>query len=392
MSDANMLRGYSLKKSPLNIQNAKDYKGAERVLVDDEGNQENWWDQYQNPIRNDLSTVSGQAADWVPNKLQRSLKKDANEPGWASGVDDLARILLDNKSDIKFNKRLMTRDGAVYWVNARNARFPDAKPWKVKVTDVNKDGDTEVLILDGEGNVRYVNGWHLGKSKYKLQKAHQEWIESEYGNPSRVAELKRQGYIAPGQLSFQKFMYDMQEVNPDNPDGPLKVNEYLAKTGYKSRPLNPCNLFLKYVVKPHYDQALDYLAQQGSLSKERVKKVRAVASIIQLNATLYKYYVSSPAIGELRERGESDSSMQKKKKGMAVSLLSETCARKVQEIAQANEQDQRKKGIHESIERALVAAVEATQNYSTLEKQLPINPRKGGNSALNVDQWLQGFE
>ena len=133
MSDANMLRGYSLKKSPLNIQNAKDYKGAERVLVDDEGNQENWWDQYQNPIRNDLSTVSGQAADWVPNKLQRSLKKDANEPGWASGVDDLARILLDNKSDIKFNKRLMTRDCAVYGVNSRNARFPDAKPWKVKV-------------------------------------------------------------------------------------------------------------------------------------------------------------------------------------------------------------------------------------------------------------------
>ena len=48
-----------------------------------------------------------------PNKLQRSLKKDANEPGWASGVDDLARVLLDNKSDIKFNKRLMTKDGTL---------------------------------------------------------------------------------------------------------------------------------------------------------------------------------------------------------------------------------------------------------------------------------------
>ena len=393
MSDAHMLRGYSLKKSPLNIQNAKDYEGAERTIQDDEGNSEDWWGEYQNPIHNELSTVIDQPEGWTANKLQRSLKKDANEPGWASGVDDLARVLLDNKSDIKFNKRLMTKDGAVYWVNARNARFPDAKPWKVKVTDVNQDGDSEVLILDGEGNVRYVNGWHLGKSKYKLQKAHQEWIESEYGNPSRVAELKREGYIAPGQLSFQKFMYDMQEVNPDNPDGPLKVNEYLAKTGYKSRPLNPCNLFLKYVVKPHYDQALDYLAQQGSLSKERVKKVRAVASIIQLNATLYKYYVSSPAIGELRERGESDSSMQKKKKGMAVSLLSETCARIVQVLAQANENtDQRKKAIHESIERALAAAVDATQNYVTLEKQIPVNPRKGTNSVLNVDKWLQGFE
>ena len=194
-----MLRGYSLKKSPLNIQNAKDYEGAERTIQDDEGNSEDWWGEYQNPIHNELSTVIDQPEGWTANKLQRSLKKDANEPGWASGVDDLARVLLDNKSDIKFNKRLMTKDGAVYWVNARNARFPDAKPWKVKVTDVNQDGDSEVLILDGEGNVRYVNGWHLGKSKYKLQKAHQEWIESEYGNPSRIAAAKREGLIAPGQ-------------------------------------------------------------------------------------------------------------------------------------------------------------------------------------------------
>ena len=38
-----MLRGYSLKKSPLNIQNAKDYEGAERTIQDDEGNSEDWW-------------------------------------------------------------------------------------------------------------------------------------------------------------------------------------------------------------------------------------------------------------------------------------------------------------------------------------------------------------
>ena len=78
---------------------------------------------------------------------------------------------------------------------------------------------------------------------------------------------------------------------------------------------------------------------------------------------------------------------------MAVSLLSETCARIVQVLAQANENtDQRKKAIHESIERALAAAVDATQNYVTLEKQIPVNPRKGTNSVLNVDKWLQGYE
>ena len=57
MSYANMLRGYSLKKSPLNIQNAKDYEGAERTIQDDEGNSEDWWGEYQNPIHNELSTV-----------------------------------------------------------------------------------------------------------------------------------------------------------------------------------------------------------------------------------------------------------------------------------------------------------------------------------------------
>ena len=392
MSAANTLRGYSLKKTPVDLQKAKDYEGNERTIKDDEGNDYDWWGYNLNPIYNDLTSVVNQPADWKANELQRSLKKDADEPGWASGVDDLARILLDNKADIKFNKRLMTKDGATFWVATRNDRYPNAKPWKVKVTDANRDGESEVLILDGEGNVRYVNGWHLGKSKYKLQKAHQEWIENEYGNPSRVAELKRQGYIAPGQLSFQKFMYDMQEVNPDNPDGPLKVNEYLAKTGYKSGPLNPCNLFMKYVVKPQYDSILKTYAQNNRMTALHVKKTRAVASIIQLNANLYKYFISSPAIAELRANGESDSSMQKKKKGMAVSLLSLTCARKVQEFAQAPDTDPRKVDLKKTIERAIANAAQASQNYVALDKQVPINPRKGGNSTLNVDQWLQGFE
>ena len=56
-----------------------------------------------------------QGESFVPHKWD--LKKDQNEQGFASGVDDLARVLLDNKSDIKFNKRLITNQGARYWVN-----------------------------------------------------------------------------------------------------------------------------------------------------------------------------------------------------------------------------------------------------------------------------------
>ena len=106
MSNTNMLRGYSLKKSPLNIQNAKDYEGAERTIQDDEGNSEDWWGEYQNPIHNELSTVIDQPEGWTANKLQRSLKKDANEPGWASGVDDLARVLLDTHTHTELHEMM----------------------------------------------------------------------------------------------------------------------------------------------------------------------------------------------------------------------------------------------------------------------------------------------
>ena len=36
MSAANTLRGYSLKKTPVDLQKAKDYEGNERTIKDDD--------------------------------------------------------------------------------------------------------------------------------------------------------------------------------------------------------------------------------------------------------------------------------------------------------------------------------------------------------------------
>ena len=49
-----------------------------------------------NSIYNYLTSVVNLPAEWKAFELQSSLKKDSDDPGWASGVDDLARILLDN--------------------------------------------------------------------------------------------------------------------------------------------------------------------------------------------------------------------------------------------------------------------------------------------------------
>ena len=55
--------------------------------------------------------------EYVPHRWK--LGKDVNEPGFATGMDDLSRIILDAKSDVKYNKKLSTEMGAQYWVQQK---------------------------------------------------------------------------------------------------------------------------------------------------------------------------------------------------------------------------------------------------------------------------------
>lgn len=50
MSAANTLRGYSLKKTPVDLQKAKDYEGNERTIKDDEGNDYDWWSTHTHSV------------------------------------------------------------------------------------------------------------------------------------------------------------------------------------------------------------------------------------------------------------------------------------------------------------------------------------------------------
>ena len=131
--------------------------------------------------RNDKYT----GAEYIPHKWK--LGKDVNEPGFASGMDDLSRVILDAKSDVKFNKRLTTELGAQYWVAQKNKNLPANKQWKCIVTDLNEDGVPEIVICDANGDVRYVNGWHLSKSKTLLNTAHQNYIDTQVGKPWEIA-------------------------------------------------------------------------------------------------------------------------------------------------------------------------------------------------------------
>lgn len=259
-----------------------------------------------------------------------NLKKDTNETGFATGMDDLSRIILDAHSDVKFNKKLTTQAGAQYWASKKNKSLPENKHWKVYVTDINADGRPEVVICDSKGDIRYVNGWHLSKTKTPLNTAHQEYID-KIAAPWEIAQKRRLGEIAPGALTLKNWIYEGTELNPDNPYGPLKIKDpTLEKAGYRARGYNPCNIFLKFVTKDLYNG--QFAALTAGLSENVQKAIKSAASMIRINAALYAKYVSNKVYDSLNKQGFSDKQMKKKYPNSNFSPFSAACIQKVNEI------------------------------------------------------------
>ena len=371
----NQLKIYDIDKRPKQKQLISELKQAPAL----EG-------EFANKVKTDYAGYYDNNIAYAPVKWD--LKKDQNEQGFASGVDDLARILLDNKSDIKFNKRLITQQGATYWVNEKNSKIPDSKKhWRVYTTDINKDGTPEVVITDSFGNIRYVNGWHLSKTKHALQEAHQKYIEDTYGNPSQIADLRRQGLLNPGQLSMQKFIYDNTDVDSNYPTGPLKVSERLASSGYKTRALNPCNLFMRYITKPLYDNIIsNILAKNPNMTEDQYKWLKKEASIIKLNAKLYTAYVAKYAYEELKQEGLTDRQM-KKKNGDRPSRFSIMCVEYIDfYLKNPDDLNTIQKDMNEFITEVLS---KIPQNYNpSHNKQSYTDKRKVDNGIFNAESWI----
>ena len=271
------------------------------------------------------------ASQYVDQDIQQwpQLPADKMVPGFAAGMDDLAQIVLNNKFKTKFNRNALTLPGAEDWVAKKNRTIKDpSKYWVAGLGDLNKDGVKEVLIKDGNGNVRYINGWHLGKTTHNMDKAFQEYVE-QYGMPTARMQKKAQGQIPGKALSHMYFMKSNLKQDPDNPDGPMIPSDTLVKAGYKSRAPSAANLFLTYVVKECYDDALNQVTQDVQTQK----MIKKICSVIQANAIVYKIYVTSEAIGYFNNNNISEKEAKKKKSGQQVSPFSYYCLRRVEQIA-----------------------------------------------------------
>lgn len=242
--------------------------------------------------------------------VKNILPPDTDVGGFARGMDDLAQILLNSKKEVKFDRNLVTAKGAQYWVAKKNAKLkPGKKPWQYAVQDINGDGAPEVVIVDGEGDIRYINGYHLGKSRHQYNYAYQQFIDS-YGTPFQRQVAKALNQIKKKELSQQHFRYANTEIDPNNPDGPLLAKGYLADVGYKPKAPSACNLLLSYFTKFEYK---DYV--EGVLFKDNEpyqKAFKQLYGVVRANADLYKEMVTEEVNKFFASKGYTEKDAKKK--------------------------------------------------------------------------------
>lgn len=258
------------------------------------------------------------------------LPGDTNVAGFGAGVDDLGQILLNQKKEVKFNRNLITKDGAEYWVWKKNQKIKPNKPkWSYAVKDINGDGVPEVVIIDGRGDIRYINGYHLAKSKHKYNYAYQQFVDS-FGNPQERMIKRAKREIQPKQMSQQTFRWGNTKVNDANPDGPLLATGYLAKVGYEPKAPSACNLLLSYFTKFAYKSIVETKANKN---EALIKAINKLYGVIRCNADIYKEFVTEEVNKYFKEQGVSEREAKKRYDG-APSAYSKKSLERVQEICQ----------------------------------------------------------
>lgn len=313
----------------------------------------------------------------VQTKLDTTLPADSNVVGFAPGVDDLGQILLNNKKGIKYNRNLVTEAGAQYWVQKKNLNARPGNEWSYANQDINGDGIPEIVIRDGKHNVRYINGYHLTKENRKLDNAYQQYIDS-FGDPLQRTIGKALHNIGPGELSRNNFMYKNQKLDPANPDGPLEATGKLLEIGYQPRAPSAANLFLSYVVKGCYNEALI----RANLDEKNAKIMKKIYGVIQANADIYKQYVTEPVNQFLKKRGYSEKQAKKKDKGQ----MSEYTKASLFMVQRIYNDENKKEEITEKIKYQMISVLNSViqGNIGTRTAEIYSNPRVYGTPNFNA--------
>ena len=307
-------------------------------------------------------------------KLTNLLPSDTNVTGFAPGVDDLAQIVLNNKKGVKYNRNLITEAGVKYWLGKKNAKVKDGKFWSYEIADINGDGIKELVIKDGNNNIRYINGYHLTKEDRKFDIAYENYLNSK-GNLEQRMVKRALGGIAPGELAKQQFLYHNLVRDENNPNGALIPISPLKDIQYKTRAPSACNLLLTYVTKDLYNNIItdDF---KWKLDQPEAKAMKKIFGVIVANARVYREFVTDFVNKVLKDAGYDEKTAKKREKGQP-SIYSTCSIERVQAIYKNED------GLKEKLRGVLRETMwqQYTNNikgkFGTSEFEKKDNPRSG---------------
>lgn len=234
-----------------------------------------------------------QLSDYYKQNPLPFAKKQPKQKIGKKGMDELTKIVLEMKQDIKQIRDAQSFEGAQEWVAKHG---PDL--YTVSNDDVDNDGIPDVIVKNKDGNNVIVNGYTTGKSTWPYRYAYY----TEYPNEKARKEARELG------TTFRSFITDMYnpqydewglKLQSENPFANQNGEAFEAKiknAGYKKiiRPHNRTQYqaFVANIVKPIYD-VVKYINEMLNVKTEPTLLSKVASDVwnqtILIPAMIYVY-------------------------------------------------------------------------------------------------------
>ena len=234
-----------------------------------------------------------QLSDYYRQNPLPFAKKEPKQKVGKKGMDELTKIVLEMKQDIKQIRDAQSLEGAKAWVEKHGPEL-----YTVSNDDVDNDGIPDVIVKNKDGKNVIVNGYTTGKSTWPYRNAYYTAFPTEEARK----EAREEG------ATFRSFITDMYQpqydewglkLQSDNPFANEAGEAFEAKmkrSGYKKiiRPHNrtPYQAFVANIVKPIYD-VIKYINGLLNVKTEPTLLTKVAADVwnqtILIPAMIYVY-------------------------------------------------------------------------------------------------------
>lgn len=253
-------------------------------------------------LSNDLDSIR-QFSEFYQNHELPFAKKQKKQKIGNLGMDELTKIVLNLKQDVKQIRDAQSVEGAKAWVAKHG---PDL--YTVHNTDINGDNIPDIVVRNKAGKNVIVNGYTTADSLYPYRHA----FYTEFPTADARKAARENDNIT--YRSFINSMYNpqydewgmkLQAENPYANSAGLEFAKRVTKSGYKKTiapsSRSPYQAYVSQVAKPIYNVIKEINTRLGVKTKSTLLTTVAADVWNQTILIPAMIYVYGPGIGDVSE-------------------------------------------------------------------------------------------